>query len=59
MSKYKVFLLKNLWKFKKNWMEYEKIWKYKKYKIDKTNQVKINYLIEDNNQIENYYQIEK
>ena len=53
------FFVKKLMKIQKNWMEYEKIWKYKKYKIDKTNQVKINYLIEDNNQIENNNQIEK
>lgn len=59
MSKYKVFLLKNLWKFKKIEWNMKKSGKYKKYKIDKTNQVKINYLIEDNNQIENNNQIEK
>lgn len=33
--------------------------KYKKYKIDKTNQVKINYQKKINNQIEDKYQIEK
>lgn len=59
MSKYKVFLLKNLWKFKKIEWNMKKSRKYKKYKIDKTNQVKINYLIEDNNQIENNNQMEK
>ena len=33
--------------------------KYKKYKIDKTNQVKINYLKKKNNKRENKKQIEK
>ena len=59
MSKYKVFFVKKLMKIQKNEGNMKKSGKYKKYKIDKTNQVKINYLIEDNNQIENYYQIEK
>ena len=59
MSKYKVFFVKRLMKIQKNEGNMKKSGKYKKYKIDKTNQVKINYLIEDNNQIENYYQIEK
>ena len=59
MFKYKVFFVKKLMKIQKNEGNMKKSGKYKKYKIDKTNQVKINYLIEDNNQIENYYQIKK
>ena len=46
------FFVKKLMKIQKNEGNMKKSGKYKKYKIDKTNQVKINYLIEDNNQIE-------
>ena len=59
MSKYKFFCKKTYENSKKNEWNIKKSGKYKKYKIDKTNQVKINYQKKINNQIEDKYQIEK